>query len=473
MNTILVATGISDVNKVIQEFEDYQVMDVIDSRKELIEKVDFYLPQILLIGENLSGEKNLIETILQIAKEYPEVRIVYLAGELDMSDKSRKIALGTLVLAGVHDIYHESKINVQMLKHLLDNPKPKEAVNYLVKELRQNVEKKSSSSRQVILEMEDDDGEGDIVNNLFMFSSIKPGSGKSFLACNCAVAVGKYGKKIDGRPPNVALIEADLQNLSVGTLLQVEHDKWNLLTALENVRKVLDDERQEINKGIAEVERAQEEIGKCFLSYFKVKNVYALTGSNLPVEKVEKSSPAEYMFILDSILSQYDVVIIDTNSSLYHNTAPLMQMAKNIFYVLDMDYNNVRNNKRYQETLQELNVLEKSRYILNQAIDTSSVVFGSNKIKSMFDIAGTVPVIDKSLFFNSIYEGIPVVLRSEKEAADAKQAILKIANQIWPIEGISNKEVKGNKDMDLDSELTEKAQQNTKKGFLSFRRDKE
>ena len=57
-----------------------------------------------------------------------------------------------------------------------------------------------------------------------MISSIKPGCGKSFVSTNVATAIAKFGDKKDGRQPRVCILEADLQTLSVGTLLSLEDD---------------------------------------------------------------------------------------------------------------------------------------------------------------------------------------------------------------------------------------------------------
>ena len=52
------------------------------------------------------------------------------------------------------------------------------------------------------------------------------------------------------------------------------------------------------------------------------------------------------VFDLDGTLIDTDVVIIDSNSSLVHvSTIPLLQLCSKVFYVLNLDFNNIRNNK--------------------------------------------------------------------------------------------------------------------------------
>ena len=57
-----------------------------------------------------------------------------------------------------------------------------------------------------------------------------------------ACGIAAYGRtKTDGMKPKVALVEADLQTLSIGTILNIEEDKRkNMKAAMEAISTVFD-----------------------------------------------------------------------------------------------------------------------------------------------------------------------------------------------------------------------------------------
>lgn len=307
-----------------------------------------------------------------------------------------------------------------------------------------------------------------LVKNLAIMSSIKPGTGKSFLSVNVATAIAAYGKKTaKGQRPKVALIEGDLQNLSIGTLLQIEDSKKNLKNVMKRIAEIVTKEGEFIGTPY-QVEEINSYIKSSFLPYGKLKNLLCLVGSQLSFEEIEDIAPHYYTYLVEAIAPEFDVVIVDTNSALTHvTTYPLLQMAKNCFYILNLDFNNIRNNTRYRETLQNIGVLNKVKYILNEDLtkeiiknQKEDLLYTSEHLaESGFKLIAKVPLIDKSIFLNRLYNGTPVVLdENNKDTALAKKELLKVANEIYPIEGFdsSNEKIKGNKE--------------TKKGFFRFGR---
>ncbi len=307
-----------------------------------------------------------------------------------------------------------------------------------------------------------------LVKNLAIMSSIKPGTGKSFLSVNVATAIAAYGKKTaKGQRPKVALIEGDLQNLSIGTLLQIEDSKKNLKNVMKRIAEIVTKEGEFIGTPY-QVEEINSYIKSSFLPYGKLKNLLCLVGSQLSFEEIEDIAPHYYTYLVEAIAPEFDVVIVDTNSALTHvTTYPLLQMAKNCFYILNLDFNNIRNNTRYRETLQNIGVLDKVKYILNEDLtkeiiknQKEDLLYTSEHLaESGFNLVAKVPLIDKSIFLNRLYNGTPVVLdENNKDTALAKKELLKVANEIYPIEGFdsSKEKIKGNKE--------------TKKGFFRFGR---
>lgn len=447
MKKILVATGQQNVDDVIAKFNNYEVVSSVEYKSELQEACAFFQPEILIIAEALAGHESLMQVMLQLVKDFPNLRIVYLAGHVDMRDEQKVNALGILVMAGVYDIIHERKITVPMLKNILDNPKDAESMAYLTRKLKESTSK-SSKDNLIEIEVPEDENpeEEDIYKNLHVVSSIKPGTGKSFLSTNIATAVANFGVETkDGKKPRVALIEADLQNLSVGTLLQIEDDKKNLKTVMEKISTIVGDGG--LLGSVQQTDEVNNFIKQCFKPYYRVKNLEALVGSQLTFSEIESVKPFFYIYLLDVIAKDYDVIIVDSNSSLSHvTTFPLLQMAKSCYYVLNLDFNNVRNNARYKDILKEMGISDKVKYVLNEDIVNNSadsiasgteveeLIFTAEHLDdSDFKLEARVPMLPKTVFLNRLYEGTPVVLDDNKYTLKARYELLKVANQVWPI----------------------------------------
>lgn len=451
MKTMLLATGQTKLDTIIANKiapqTGYTVVGTVGYKNELIKEIKNKKPSLLIVSKLLSGaDITLLECVLTVKREFPDVRIIYLAGEVDDKNKEKFNELATLVLSGIYDILHEKTITVQLLTYLINNPKDREQVQYLLKYMKANVVYDDE-----IVDIEEEEEVEDIeengYKNVFVVSSIKPGTGKSFVSTNLATAIAKYGvKKSDGKPPKVALIEADLQNLSVGTLLQIEDNDLNLKTVMQKIATIVTDEGKLVDDAI-KIEAVNSYIKSCFKPYYHVKNLFALVGSQLTMSEVENIKPFHYIYLIDAILDEFDVIIIDSNSSLAHvTTYPLLRMCNTAYYVLNLDFNNIRNNSKYQETLSEIEVFDKVKYVLNEDIDKEyrqligrdlleDLIFKSDEIKeSGFDTVAQIPEIPKEIFLNRLYEGRPIVLDDTEYTLKARIEISKIANEIWDID---------------------------------------
>lgn len=453
MKTVIVATGQKNVDEAIAKFDHYEIVSAVEYRNEIQEACKFFNADILVIGEGLAGHESLMQILLQLVRDYPNMRIIYLAGYVDLKDEAKVNALGVLVMAGIYDIIHEKKITIQSLRNILDNPKDQESMEYLTKRV-----KEASSRDSVQFEIPEEElarEEEDVYKNLFVVSSIKPGTGKSFLSTNVATAIAQFGvDNKDGKRPRVALIEADLQNLSVGTLLQIEDDKKNLKAVMEQISKIVNEDGKFVGT-LQQTEETNNFIKSCFKPYYRVKNLEALVGSQLTFNEIETIQPYYYVYLIDAIINEFDVIVVDTNSSLTHiTTFPLLQMAKSCYYVLNLDFNNVRNNARYKDILQEMGIINKVKYVLNEDIindrdqsatgaDIENLIFTADHLDdSAFKLEARVPMLPKTVFLNRLYEGTPVVLDDKKYTTSARYEIMKVANQIWPIKNFKEIEEK-------------------------------
>lgn len=237
-------------------------------------------------------------------------------------------------------------------------------------------------------------------------------------------------------------MEADLQTLSLGTLLSIEDDKVNLKSVMRKISTVVNEKGVVSDDKIKKVE-VEDYILNAFKPYSKCKNLYALVGSQLTMEEVEGISPYYYIYLVSVISKHFDIVIIDSNSSLHHvTTYPLLTIVNRCYYVLNLDFNNVRNNQKYRSTtLKNLGVIDKVRYVLNEDLTDYSdgpekLEFNSYILEESFPLEAKIPMINKVVFMNRIWRGTPCVLDDTKETLKARYEISKVANQIYPIENL-------------------------------------
>lgn len=438
MLELIVCTNKIELLSLFQEegalSSEYKMLASIKNKDLILPKVKELLNSgsnpTVLITEGVMSSSGITTSsvILKIKEECPTVRVVYIAGEVLGDDVARINVLGELVQAGVYDIYHQRRLNSVIIRSLLDNPKTREDVDYLTQYLDDGTDVSGG------------------YKNVVMVSSIKPGSGKSMVAVNMAVAIAKYGVNThSGRRPRVAIVEGDLQTLSVGTLLQIENPKRNIREALKAVAKVIDPEGYIIGTD-EEIERIQKEILKCFVKHDSIDNLYALAGSHVSLNDLNAVNPHHYYFLIQSIVNYFDVIVVDTNSSLEHkSTGPLLELADHCYYLLDLDSNNIRNNIRYWKELKMLNVTDKIMYVLNRDISKGVESATGNLLEELsysskdveasgFNLIAKIPMLDMSIAYNRIYRGSPLVLDTSEKVKDVRKALIDIANTTWRID---------------------------------------
>lgn len=453
MLKIILATGQTQLNTIIETkilpVVDGELVGTVDCKSDLLPNVQVLKPNLVIVSKTLTGsDKTILETILELHRMMPSVRIIFLAGNVDTNNKEKVLELGTLVVNGIFDIHHEKSITKTVLIDLIQNPRTREDVSYLLKYMDTN-----KIMEEEIVEFDDEIEDGGDVSkygykNVILVSSIKPGTGKSFVSTNLATDIARFGvKKKDGSRPKVALIEGDLQNLSLGTLLGFEDDdKLNLKTVMDKIATVFNPDGSLIDNAL-EVKKVNEFIIQAFKSYYTVKNLYALVGSQFRLDELDNIKPEYYAYLIEVAKDYFDVVIIDTNSSLAHvSTIPLLQLCSKAYYVLNLDFNNVRNNKRYQKTLQDFGIFDKVKYIINEDIDNEyrrligqepleEIQYDSRAIMdSGFDVVSKIPEIPKEIFLNRLYQAVPIILDETEYTLKARIEISKISKEIWDVD---------------------------------------
>lgn len=445
MYRLLTATGFASIEKEIKTIENCTVVDSVVERRKLADALRENSPDILIISDYLPGQENMIKLLIDTHRDFPSVRIIYLVQSLSEKNTAQVDAFGALVLNGIYDIIHEDTISIELIEDIIFHPKTERSVQYLTERILGHGAEMDASKNGFHYEEVKEEVDLRLIQNLIAVSSIKPGSGKSFASVNFAAAIAKYGKG----NPRVALIEADLQNLSLGTLLKVEDDKKNLKVALQAINSILKDGK--VVASIDDTQIVNETILECMVPYKHAKNLDVLVGSQLTFTDINGDyiSSENFVYLVEVISRMYDIVIVDTNSSLLHlSTIPILKRAKECYYIINLDYNNIRNNLKYREVFKTIDIIDRVNYILNESYDNSKeyeASIGSNYEPLMFtkevveekyfELKGSIPAIPKAVFLNRLYSGIPVVLDEDVPYTEkAKQAILRICDKIHPID---------------------------------------
>ena len=468
---ILSATGYAPIEKELYSIDGCLVIGTVTERQDAYDFCMTHKPDIMVISDYLPGEEKMIPFLLRFHHKYQDVRIIYLAQELNARNTAMIDALGLLVLNGIYDIIHEKNISIELIEDIINHPKTERSMSYLTERIL-GVESTVANNGFSYESSNDKEKHFEGIQNLYVVSSVKPGSGKSFVAANLAAACAKYGENI-----KVALIEADLQNLSPGTLLKMEEDDKNLMTALKTVDSIMQDGKVAVS--IDETKQANEKILNCMKPYKGCKNLDVLVGSQLTFSDVNGDyiSANGFIYLAEILSRYYDFLIVDTNSSLLHlSTLPLLKRARNCFYVLNIDFNNIRNNIKYQSVFEDIDVKDKLVYVLNQTIENGvgdqkerkeeeELLFTERMVKDKyFDIAIEIPALSRNVFLNRLYEGQPVVLDEDiPYTKDIKDAFLNLANMITPIK-TSPDYIKKMEENEQEPE----SQVEEKKGLLSF-----
>ncbi|WP_373262076.1 AAA family ATPase [Hungatella hathewayi] len=443
---VIAATGIPLCDEDLKKQSDF-IVQTCNLKTQLPQLVEEFEPQIIVVSDQISGEENLIKMILDLKNKYHYIRFIYLAGNVDAKDTSRFDALGMLVLVGIYDIVISSTINIDLIMDAIENPKKEQSVMYLTKNLLTEKHEIENSIGGLNYETYDtEENQELVIPNLFTFGSVKPGTGKSFLSVNTACAIAAYGKaKKDGSKPKVALVEADMQTLSIGTLLSIDEKKGSLKTVMESVSTIF--EKGSLIDDMEKRKKVNKTIKNCMVPYGGLSNLHVLVGSSLTPEELDMLSiiPEYFTYIIDVLKDEYDYIIIDTNSSIFHvSSFAILRRAKTCFYILNLDFNNIRNNLRYANTLKDIGIFQKVKYILNENIANTKEFYGlgvnieelnftaDDIEKKYFDLIAKIPSLPKTIFLNRLYEGRPVVLdkNSVEYTNKTKLELLKVANGI-------------------------------------------
>ena len=435
---IFLATNSLKIAKVFQT-DKYEISGVARDAEGLVSQEDKLRSSDTLVVTRDIGipeDMTLSSVICQVHEAIPELRILLLSGTTDFSNPRVVEDYANMVRAGIYDIYCEPRISAKIIYTLLERPMQKRDVDYILEyaaALSNNAMPKESSETDVVFSSER--------NNIIVFSSAKPGSGKSFVSTNTAAMIARYGHpKKNYEPPKILLLEGDLQTLSLETLLGVTNLQYNIKTALRKVRSIISDSG-ELTGTAEQQEMVTDFIRQCCLPVTTdIPNLFAIVGSSFESQELECVSPYHFFYLLNVVSEMFDIVIVDSNSALEHRTTgPIMQLAKQVFMVVGCDYDGVRIASRYNKELGALGIAGKVSYVLNKYVTAEQSVGRHEKMdfnpEDYFDkamITAKIPYVDQIVQYNHIYQGKPIVLDDTYVSLPARIAFTKLANTIWP-----------------------------------------
>lgn len=139
MFKVFLAVGFEDLEQflkqskeLVQKFLNTPVEFVGETvyREGIIQGVDYHRPDVIIIREGLNGKQSLIDIIYDIKMNYPDTRIIFLAGDRVAGDA----LLATLVQFGVYDLVIGSKLDcTEIIRRIIEPKKISDVAHLLPK----------------------------------------------------------------------------------------------------------------------------------------------------------------------------------------------------------------------------------------------------------------------------------------------------------------------------------------------------
>lgn len=419
---LIIATDNAGLVDSLSSRSKYNIVAKFRQRDELERNIDIIseTPDTLLVTEGFDCQGMPISDLLiGLKKDRPDLRIVYILGGEYTSGTVR--ILTRLVENGIYDFLNDENVSLKAIMDLLDNPR-------------------SYGDAEKILETDN----SEVYQNVFTVSSLKPGTGKTFLATNLAVALAKYGSKKRLRngkfvEPRILLVDGDLIGLGVGTMLRANNYDRNMLTALKRIAKYVGEDCK-YTMSEADVENLKAAVRGCLCTYKDCKNLYIMGADSISIDDLNKIAPVHFYFMMQMLVKAFDAIIVDSNSAFDHQTtAALYELSGHIFLMLDNDYNNIQNNLRYINKLTEMGYDDKITFIVNKDLTREAELsclenleYDTNSIGDLV-IEHRIPLIDAGIIKTIDYSGDELVITSDK-APEARDKILEIADSILKID---------------------------------------
>ena len=393
---------------------------------------------LLLVTEKMEIRGSLIYILQDIHSHFPEVRIIFLATG-DLTNTFTVNQLNTLANNGIYDLFYGGKIDINKIQELIENPKAKIDCSEIF-----NAYRRMSNDTAATPVLKDVNGVEDetVKDNVIAVTSVKPGTGKSFVAANLAVTLARYGKAQGGGAPRILLLEGDLQTLSITTLFGMKDEEHNLKTALAKIDRFF--QNNSVDQWYNDAVEEKSFIRRCCLRT-DVENLYVLEGHNFDFNDISECDGASYYYLTQYLASEFDEVVIDCNSSLQHPTTdPILQLSKKLYFVYTTDFNNIKLNVRFKDELMKLGLSDKIRYVLNKELvgqqkENFSFEYSDEEIiGDKLRIDFTIPNVDMAVIFNSTYRHAMITTDTSEKTLAIRVKFLQLANDVMQMGNVDD-----------------------------------
>jgi MinD-like ATPase involved in chromosome partitioning or flagellar assembly len=410
---------------------DYNLVASLDKKDQILssfQQLDNQgnLPELVLVTRAFdeASPTPTKDILISLKKTYGDrLRIVYIIGEVEYDQKTAA-DIKDLINAGIYDLVPNSSLTGDMIVASLENPHTYEEASKIL-----NIP----------------EYENETYSNVVLISSLKPGTGKTFLATNLAVAIAKYGqdKRLpDGslRRPRIAIVDGDLLNLAVGSTFRTDNYDRNMFTALKKIAEsVKYDGSYTMND--SQLNELKNFVRNCLVRYKNVDNLYCMVAPEIPLGDLSRIAPVHFYFMIQMLAGAFDVIIVDSNSSFDHQTTgPLYEMAGTIYLLIDNDYNNIQNNLRYIKQIERLGYKNKVHFVINKDLTNElesmcleDLAYNTQTLGDLL-IEHRIPLVPYGIVKGLDYAEKLLVTETTPETQDARNAILEFANDIWKIE---------------------------------------
>ena len=471
---IITATGQTYMDTIISKFNDFEVVDTVDYKEDLYKACLKEKPDILIVSDFIGGKISLFKTLIKIRTNINTVRIVYLAGKVDMADTIRINGLNMLIGAGIYDIITEEIMDVELIKFVLKNPRGSENVDYIESK---NIESIYGDRRQKslieITYRKEEEIDTSVYQNLITFISTKGGTGKTFLLSNIAVAISQLGlNNLNGNKPKVAIIDLDIAGFNISNTFETNDKEKNLIEAVKQTQRIINSDGFIIdNKGLQN--DVIDSIKKMFIPSKKYSNIKVLGGPDRRYFESDSLSirQNDIVFIIEAIIDDYDLILVDMNSDVeYAKFYPLFSMSKDIFLVMEMTFNCFNNNNRIMEHISELLGNQKIKHILNKEIENNDLVISSDDFDKYleYNFIAKIPAINPEILFNDEYKKEFIINNPSKDLLKIRYEIIKIANNVWPIRNFEKLAEKMNLIFNKEEEIKKVNDDNNENKIIGF-----
>lgn len=229
--------------------------------------------------------------------------------------------------------------------------------------------------------------------------SAKGGIGKTLISVNLAVALNKKNL-------NICIIDGDFQFGDVSVAMD--------LTPTFSIKDVVE-----------EIDELNEDSISNYLSKHS-SGVMVLPAPERP-EFADLITSESVLKILNMLREQFDYIIVDSGAGIQGTTLDIMDISDEILIITNLEMTALKNTKLILETLNQLEMIEKTQLIINRY--TMESLIKANDVPKMLGQENVISIPNNfKLATQSLNLGIPFVINQAK--SDLAKAIFQMTEAV-------------------------------------------